>query len=177
MRSASLIRSSSAPACSRAWRQLSTGYTYNHNEQKGLYFGADNGKPLVSKQPQHLLKIFTTYQFSGDEWLRRLSVGGGANAQTKGYFTGTVCVLFLTRPDGSVVCDNAHGGSVQYEFTQGMYAVFSARASYKLTSTWDASLNVDNLTDRTYYKTVGTASFNNWYGAPRSYMLAFHGKF
>lgn len=42
---------------------------------------------------------------------------------------------------------------------------------------WNAALNINNLTDRTYYQTMGDAGGGNWYGEPRSFMLTLRGSF
>ncbi|MFC4313749.1 TonB-dependent siderophore receptor [Steroidobacter flavus] len=157
--------------------QLSAGYTYNKNEYKGRDVGTRAGQPLVSRLPRQLLKLWSSYQFQGGEWLQRLSLGLGVNAQTEGFYAGTVCVLYRTNAAGNVVCDTANGGQLPYSFTQGGYAVFAARAAYRIDSRWSAALNVDNLTDRTYYQTIGRSDAGNWYGEPRSFTLTLRGSF
>lgn len=106
-----------------------------------------------------------------------MNVGGGLIAQSKGYFTGVVCTRFRTDSAGAIVCDVANGGRTSYDFTQDMYAVLSARIAYQLDSRWNAALNVNNLTDKTYYQTVGTSESGNWYGEPRSFTLTVRGSF
>ncbi|MEJ0037926.1 MAG: TonB-dependent siderophore receptor [Gammaproteobacteria bacterium] len=159
----------------RGW-QVFAGYTYNQNEYKGADAGTTEGLPLVSRSPKHLLKLTTSYQFQGGEWLHRLNIGGGVNAQTSSYNSGTVCLAF--NPDTGV-CRPASegGGTASYEFTQGVFAVFSGRIGYQIDSQWNLALNVNNLTDKVYYQTMGTASGGNWYGEPRSYMLTVRGSF
>ncbi len=45
------------------------------------------------------------------------------------------------------------------------------------TPRWNVALNVNNVTDKTYYQTVGGSASGNWYGEPRSYMLTIRGSF
>ncbi|MFC4312418.1 TonB-dependent siderophore receptor [Steroidobacter flavus] len=155
--------------------QISTGYTYNENENRGPASGALQGRALNTKLPRHLLKLWGSYQFAGTGWMHRLSVGGGVNAQSKGYYSGSVCIRYVTRPNGTVVCDT--GGSVPYEFDQGAYAVVHVRAAYQLDPRWNLALNVNNLLDRTYYQTVANTIGGNWYGEPRSFALTIRGQF
>ncbi len=131
-----------------AW-QMSAGYTFNKNEYRGLDAGTRAGQPLQTQLPKHLFKLWSSYQFRSGEWLQRLNVGGGVNAQSKGYYAGSTCLGF----DGTGACN---GGTANYEFTQGFYAVFNARVAYELNPRWNAALNINNLSDKTYYQTVGS---------------------
>ncbi|MEJ1964521.1 MAG: TonB-dependent siderophore receptor [Gammaproteobacteria bacterium] len=156
--------------------QLFAGYTFNKNEAKGADAYSNRGKPLVSRAPRHLLKLWTSYQLEGGEWLHRLNVGGGVNAQTNSYNAGSVCVTYNYDAIGNpTTC--ARGGTLNYDFTQGFYAVFSARLAFQIDSRWNAGLNINNITDRTYYQTVGSSSSSNWYGEPRNFTLTFRGNF
>lgn len=158
--------------------QASFGYTWNKNEKKGSANGTDpltgEGTPLVARQPQHLLKLWSTYSIGGVEWLRGLSVGGGVNAQSKAYVAGTACTV-LNPPNafGTSTCKT----SVPYAFTQKSYAVWSARVAYDLGAGSSLALNVENLTDKRYYQTIGTSQNGNWYGDPRSVALTFRRSF
>ncbi|MBL8265890.1 TonB-dependent siderophore receptor [Steroidobacter sp.] len=139
------------------------GYTFNENEYKSGYTSSVGA--YMPRTPKHLFKLWSTYQFDGS--LARLKVSGGVNAQSGNYRTGTAAQL-----DGS----GAVVAFVPFEFSQGGYSIFSARAEYLINQTWSASLNLDNIFDKTYYSTVGTTSAGNWYGLPRSYTLSIRGK-
>ncbi|MFT4246846.1 MAG: TonB-dependent siderophore receptor [Pseudomonas sp.] len=150
--------------------QIAASYTRNYNEETGSESFVE-GQPLQSRLPKHLLKLWTGYQFQDGGWLGRLSVGGGVNAQTRGYYAGTAC-LGYNQATGA-----CSGGFADFEFAQGTYAVFGARVAYQVTPRWQLALNVDNLFDRRYYQTVGNTFSGNWYGEPRRYALILRGRF
>ncbi|WP_372362098.1 TonB-dependent siderophore receptor [Xanthomonas sp. NCPPB 1325] len=149
--------------------QLSLGYTNNKNEEIGV-LSFQNGAPLESRLPRHLLKLWTSYQFQNGE-LRRVSLGGGANAQSSGYFEGVACLVY------DITGSTCVGGFAPFQFTQGSYVVFSARAAYQIDDNWSIALNINNLFDRTYYQTVQNSISGNWYGEPRNFMLNIRGQF
>ncbi|MHC9085830.1 TonB-dependent siderophore receptor [Luteimonas sp. RIT-PG2_3] len=144
---------------------LFAGYTFNQNEYGGGY--EENGSAYMPQTPRHLFKLWTTYGFDGA--LEGLKIGGGATVQSDSYVSGTVVIF---DPDG-----NAVGDPVPYRFTQGGYTVLSARAEYPLSKTWSVGLNINNLLDKTYYQTLGTSVWSNWYGAPRSFTASVRAKF
>ncbi|MEJ0037924.1 MAG: TonB-dependent receptor [Gammaproteobacteria bacterium] len=154
--------------------QISAGYTFSKNENKGLSFGAKEGTPFVSQQPEHLLKVWTTYALPGNAWRNGITFGAGVNAMSRAYYLGTSCVA-LNPPNaqGISTCKT----SVPYQFAQPASAVFSGRVDYKLNNTWAVALNVNNLTDKRYYQTTGGVDSGNWYGDPRNYMLTLRGSF
>lgn len=157
--------------------QVSAGYTFNRNEYLGDDYGDRQGLPMITRQPRHLLKFWGNYSFQGDERLRRLSLGAGVNAQTRSYHSGTACTNFyyFTTPGGeeNAICiENS-----DFDFSQGFYALFSARAGYRIDDRWDVALNLNNLFDRRYYQTVSIPSLGNRYGEPRNFALRLRGIF
>ena len=129
--------------------QIAAGYTYNYNENRQ----ADD-VPYSTITPKQLFKLWTSWQLPGD--LGKWRVGGGVNAQSSYYVTG----------------------SNNYKATQSGYAVWNAFAQYRIDAHWTASLNINNLFDRTYYQTLGTtARSGNWYGEPRNAMLTVRALF
>ncbi|MEJ1964526.1 MAG: TonB-dependent receptor [Gammaproteobacteria bacterium] len=157
------------------------GYTYNQNEVRGSdYYGVNYTgpkRPLISRVPKHLLKLWTSYQLPGGEWLHRLNVSAGVNAQTDSFNAGTACVQYVYGADVNGNPTASCAKTASYQYTVGAYAVFSARLAYQLGQHWSAALNVNNLTDRTYYQTVSGSDGGNWYGEPRSFMLSMRGSF
>lgn len=150
--------------------QIAASYTWNDNKEEGSD-SYQNGDPLQSRFPKHLIKLWSSYQFQEGSRLQRLSLGGGVNAQSRGYYGGRVCLGY---DDTGTTCT---GGNVAYDFEQGFYAVFSARAAWRIDDRWQVALNVNNLLDRRYYQTVGSTLSGNWYGEPRSYTLSLRGQF
>lgn len=144
--------------------QVSAGYTYNRSKYKGEDAGGPEGKPLNTQIPSQIIKLWSSYQLSGNSYLDRLKVGGGLKAQTKSY------------TEGSAYGDDGVT-SVPFEFTQGFYADFSAFANYQIDKNWSVALNVNNIFDRHYYQTVGSSLSGNWYAEPRNVALTLYGQF
>ncbi len=126
--------------------QLMGGYTNTRTEYVRDTSAANIGQPLRTADPRHLVRLFTTYRFDG--LLQGLTVGGGVQAQSDIYSRS-----------GAVVV------------SQGGYAIYNAMASYRLDNGIRLQLNGNNLTDKVYYKKVGTG-INNYYGDPRNIMLS-----
>ncbi|MEJ0037921.1 MAG: TonB-dependent siderophore receptor [Gammaproteobacteria bacterium] len=158
--------------------QLFAGYTYNENTRKGAYYGINEGTPLVSLSPKHLLKLWSSYRFTGGDYLHRLSVSAGVNAQTSSFNSGSACTKYEYGTDPVTGNPTAKClATANYAYTQKAYAVVGGRVSYQIDQRWNAALNMDNILDRTYYKTMGSSTGSNWYGDPRNYMLTVRGSF
>ncbi|MEJ0037892.1 MAG: TonB-dependent receptor [Gammaproteobacteria bacterium] len=155
--------------------QISAGYTFNENKLSGSGYGTQEGQAFTTISPKHLLKLWTTYALAGEGWLSRLTVGGGANAQSPAFNAGTACVVL--NPPNPTTGISSCKTSVPYNYTQKSYAVLAARIDYKLDGNWNVSLNGDNVTDKRYYQNLGSSSGGNWYGTPRNYVLAIRGSF
>ncbi|HDS1793814.1 TonB-dependent siderophore receptor [Pseudomonas putida] len=146
--------------------QAMAGYTFNINRQRVAGNAANNGTPMSTQTPKHLFKFFTTYQLPGE--FERWKVGLGATIQSDSYKSG-----FIQRrlPDGGLSQQDP------YAFRQAGYAVWNGLVEYRIEEHWTATLNGNNLFDKTYYQTVDASDTGNWYGAPRNYMLTLRGKF
>lgn len=136
--------------------QLTAGYTFNQttDESTGGIFSAIT--------PKHLFKLATMVRLPGE--LSRWKVGGNARIQSSQYVSGTAI-------------DASTNASVPYNYTQGGYALLGASAEFKIDSTWTALFTVDNLLDKTYYRTLSGSYSGNYYGSPRNWMLTLRGKF
>lgn len=143
--------------------EVSVGYTYNQNEDK-----QDSNAKFNTVTPKHLLKLWSNYKFK--EQLQGFSLGGGVIAQSKSYKSGSVQ---LYNP-----ASGKHDGAwVDYEFDQKAYAVWSMQAAYQLDPHWTVSANLNNVFDKTYYSTIGTSGYGNFYGEPRNFMLTLRAKY
>ena len=126
--------------------QVSAGYTWNQTKYlrdrtaTGVP-SANENQPLSTFTPRHLARIWANWQPNGSAW----ELGGGVNAQSETYKTG---------------------GALRFE--QAGYAVWSARVGYRINRNLLASVNVNNIFDKHYYRTLGSTSGNNWYGEPRN---------
>jgi outer membrane receptor for ferric coprogen and ferric-rhodotorulic acid len=141
---------------------LSTGYTYNHNRNE------TSGAAFSTITPKHLLKIWGTWRLpaAGGAW----TVGGGANIQSTQYVSGTAATY-------NPVTQKFNGPSLPFRYTQAGYAVWNALVNYRIDSHWSMALNLNNVFDKTYYRTVGSSAGGNYYGTPRSASLTLRGQY
>lgn len=143
--------------------QVALSYSYNDNRNKNA-----EGQPRFNGlNPEHLLKVFATYRLPGT--LGRWKLGGGITAQSKTFVDGSAHVR---NADGTVSDQTA-----SHRFTQRGYAIASAHVEYQIDDRWTASLDVNNLFDKTYYSTIGTLDYGSLYGAPRNAMLTMKYRF
>jgi outer-membrane receptor for ferric coprogen and ferric-rhodotorulic acid len=164
--------------------QIAANYTYDETKQEGSDYGTDEGKPLVTIQPKHLYKIWTTYNFGAtgaSGALSGLSISGGVNGQSSGYQSGAVCVNFDGHPNPVTGAEGCVSGDVPdyipFEYVVPSYAVFSGRIDYRISKAWSLAINLENILDKTYYQTTGVdPSGGNWYGAPRSVTASLRAK-
>ncbi|MGE8503052.1 MAG: TonB-dependent siderophore receptor [Pseudomonas sp.] len=93
--------------------------------------------------PKHMLRTWLNYRLPG-EW-ERVSVGGGVNAQS---------------------------GSAGYGYNgreQAGFAIWNARLGYRFTDELSGAMNINNLFDKRYYKSVDYG--NNYFGDPRNVLF------
>ena len=158
-----------------------------------------------TRSPEHQLKIWTGYKPHGV--LSNWNFGAGIVAQSKAYSSGTAAEYLGYDPDriftnavgevikvggdvysndtyyttgaGAGLGYNTRGETwtLPYDFSQKPYAVFGLSAGYQFTRNWYAQLNVDNVFNKRYYRTIGTSTYGNYYGAPRSYTFVLRGTF
>jgi outer membrane receptor for ferric coprogen and ferric-rhodotorulic acid len=129
--------------------QLSSSYTYTHTRYRS------DDAPSVGYDisastgvPLHMLRIWSNYRLPGDwsDW----TLGGGMRSQSES-------------------SDFAYFGR-----SQGGYTLFDARIGYQIDKNFSLSLNIDNLTDKKYYSSISYD--NNFFGAPRSYLMTLQYK-
>lgn len=111
-----------------------------------------SGGPTDYQTPKHMLRASTTYNLPGD-W-NRLTVGGGVSAQS-GYST------------------DDYGPEV----SNPGRAVYDALATWKIDDHWKVGMDVKNVFDKKYYKSVGELRRGSYFGDPRTYMLTLRGDF
>lgn len=103
----------------------------------------EDGEEANIEFPRRSFKLFTKYRFQ--ETLRPLTVGGGVNWFSEGYYRTT------------------QGESLR----QGAHSLVSLMARYEFTPEVSAQVNVENVTDEKYYNQYGFYSQHS-YGAPRN---------
>lgn len=159
---------------------VSANYTYNKNKYEYDTGAYQSTSPTLSFAPEHMLKLWTTYQLSGHgNWMDRLSVGGGVNMQTRGYEMGSICTAYeyvQTDPSTGTPIPSCTTYS-DYKFSQGFFSVYSGRVAYRINDTWKVALNINNAFDKIYYARIASPGNDSWYGEPRNFALVFSGKF
>ncbi len=143
-------------ALTQNWN-LFAGYTFNTTKyvRDRTITGApsiNEGEPLTAWVPEHIFRLWTTYQLPGE--LNKWSIGGGVNAQTSFYRV-------------------LNGNRME----QGGYALWNARAAYRIDENWTVAATLNNVFDKTYYSRFNLLDQGNMYGEPRNFMLSLRGKF
>lgn len=138
------------------------GYTYNNNQDKTV------NAAFSTITPRHSVKLWTTWQLpdAASQW----KIGGGATLQSTQYVKGTAASL-------NTQTGLYNGPSIPFNYSQSGYAVWNAMVEYRIDPKWSMTLNLNNLFDKTYYRTVGSSASGNYYGEPRNVMLTLRGKF
>lgn len=114
-----------------------------------------DGQKITPEQPRRIIKLFSTYQLPGV--LDRMTVGGGVAWERETYANTTN--YFRQNPDETY--------GVPERVEQDALTLVSLMARYQITQQLNVQLNVENLTDETYYTNIGT--FGQYaYGAPRT---------
>lgn len=131
--------------------QVFGGYTYTQTKNLKNIDSTAEGAVSNTYVPRHMLRLWGDYQLDGA--LSKWTVGAGVNAQSSNYRLQTI------------------------KLEQAGYALWSARLAYQVDDTWTVALNGNNLFDKTYYQTVGTAGWGNLYGEPRNLTLSLKGNF
>lgn len=135
--------------------ELSGALSNNWNVSASWAYGQTKnaeGEHTRTTFPRHMVKFWTTYRLPG-EW-NRLTVGGGANWQSKTYSTVSAWQI---------------GRSLYWE--QKAYAVANLMARYDFNEALSATLNVNNVFDKQYIASVSDWWYSGNYGAPRSVAL------
>lgn len=132
---------------------ITAGYAYN--ETKILVAAMSQiGQAYAPSTPKHNLTLWSNYRFPTSGALGGLEVGGGLRSHS----------LFYNQV-----------GTVRFE-SDG-YTVASLMLGYQINENLRASVNVENLFDRTYFTKVGNATANNYYGAPRNFMATIRARY
>lgn len=136
--------------------QLIAGYTYNENRYLSDDNAANVAQQFNGRTPRHLLKLWSTYRFTGMAGravLDGLTLGGGLVAQSGTYVKTSMATI-----------------------RQGGHAVASALVGYRVDNRTSVTLNVNNLFDRHYLKALSPTSFN-YHGDPLNAQLTLRHQF
>jgi outer membrane receptor for ferric coprogen and ferric-rhodotorulic acid len=111
----------------------------------------DNGDKISTFEPQDQVSFYTSYKLHGA--LDKITVGGGARWQSSAW---------------QYIYNTPHG---EYEkFEQQPYWVVDLMTRYQITPHLSATLNLNNLFDKSYYTNIGFYN-SAVYGDPRNLML------
>ncbi len=127
--------------------ELTAGYAYTSTRYAKAPPG-QQGTPFTTEFPRHNVNLWTKRRMGGA--LDRLWLGGGLRYLSK-----------------SSVTD----GDMRWE--QGGYTVASVQAGWRFSPRLEASLTVDNLTDKYYYERFGWTR-QVYFGSPRSVTASLH---
>lgn len=117
--------------------QLGAGYSYNEIRDR-------NDDRLMTYDPQHILKLFSTYRLPGT--LNKITVGGGFDWMSK---------------------------RKANEIKKGSYALASLMARYDINDKLSISANINNLFDKEYFASFDWGIYaNGLYGPPRNFMMS-----
>lgn len=125
--------------------QLQGGYTHKVVRD-------DNDIKISTFEPEDQVSVYTSYKFKGN--LDKLTVGGGARWQSVGW---------------QDIYNNPKGG--YEEFSQESYWLVDLMTRYQFTKNVSATLNVNNIFDKSYYTNIGFYN-SAAYGEPRNFMLS-----
>jgi outer membrane receptor for ferric coprogen and ferric-rhodotorulic acid len=124
--------------------QIQAGYTHKVVRD-------DQDLKISTFEPEDQIKLYTTYKLKGD--LDKLTVGGGVRWQSVGW---------------QDIYNNPHGG--YEEFSQEAYWLVDLMTRYQITKNVSATLNVNNIFDKSYYTNIGFYN-SAAYGEPRNFMV------
>lgn len=124
--------------------QLQAGYTHKVIRDQ-------SGTKVSTWEPEDQVNFYTTYKLTGP-W-DKLTLGGGARWQGEGW------QLLNNRAKGTTD-----------KFSQDPYWLVDVMARYQVTDNVSATLNVNNVFDKTYYTNIGFYN-SSYYGDPRNVML------
>jgi outer membrane receptor for ferric coprogen and ferric-rhodotorulic acid len=127
----------------RGW-QLTAGYAHSR-------IADAQGNRLQTSQPLNNFKLWTTYDLASVG--NGLTVGGGVNWQADIYQDGA-------GPNGE-------------RFTQNSYALVALMARYRISKQLSATVNLNNVLDKTYY----SSGWGNYYGDPRNVTVSLNYRF
>jgi outer membrane receptor for ferric coprogen and ferric-rhodotorulic acid len=146
-RAAGLVRSQGVDleiqgAITPNW-QLGAGYVFVDKETRKDANPANVGQRASTELPRHQVKLFSSYRRG--PW----RVGGGVNWQSDIYYK-----------------------RAGFHSRQDAYAVANLMAGYQLGRNLDLQLNINNLFDESYYRSISSSSSGaSVYGEPRGIML------
>ncbi|MDH0303152.1 MULTISPECIES: TonB-dependent siderophore receptor [unclassified Pseudomonas] len=131
--------------------QVTGGYTYNTTELV-KDTASTNGNAIRTTDPEHMLRLFTSYRLPGA--LEAWTIGGGVQAQSDIY---------------------SRVGAAKA--SQAGYAVYNGMLNYRFNDNYSVQLNANNIFDKKYYRQVGATATGYYWGDPRNVSVTLRGSF
>lgn len=125
--------------------QVQGGYTHK------IVRDADS-KKISTFEPEHQVNLNTTYKLKGD--LDKFTIGAGLRWQSKGWYE-----IYNSPLDRN------------QDITQEAYWLVDLMTRYQITKSLSATVNVNNIFDKSYYTNVGFYN-SAAYGEPRNVMFS-----
>lgn len=129
--------------------QIMAGATWSRPRDK-------DGQRIDTTRPERSAKLATSYRLPG-AW-RQLTVGANLNWQGRTWYSTTLT------------------GNVPARADEGSFAVTGLMARYVFNSKLSATLNINNVFDKTYYSGYGLYG-SGYYGDPRNAQLTLRASF
>lgn len=126
--------------------QVGAGYTYNSAHYVEDSDAGAAGTRYRPDQPRHLFKLATTYRLPGAFKAAKI----GASLRTQ-----------------NMVFKDSPGARIQ----QGGYSVVDLHGSWQVSPQLELQFNLNNLTDKYYYESLGWTNSSNGWGAPRNVLV------
>ncbi|MFO6215921.1 TonB-dependent siderophore receptor, partial [Pseudomonas aeruginosa] len=123
--------------------QVYAAYTLNLLRYQGEVPSEADDVGASVNTPKHIFRSWVDYRLPGN-W-SRVSVGGGVNAQSRS------------------------AGFGYYGREQSGFAVWNSRLAYRFTEELTGAMNVNNIFDRRYFKSVDYG--HNYFGDPRNVLF------
>ncbi|MCH6255360.1 TonB-dependent receptor [Puniceicoccaceae bacterium K14] len=139
-------------AITQDW-QLGFGYTYTRTEYRKDANPSNVGEQFDTGLPEHLFKLNTSYTLPGESGKWR--VGASYSYQSEFYYDIDI---------GDAVVRNEQSG----------YGLLGMMVDFKATDNITIQANINNVLDKTYYRTIGDHYYwgaNEAYGDPRNYTV------
>ncbi|MGC5700771.1 TonB-dependent siderophore receptor [Pseudomonas sp. NFXW11] len=125
--------------------QIQAGYTHKVVRD-------DQDQKISTFEPEDQVNLYTSYKLKGD--LDQLTVGGGLRWQSVGWYS------IYNSPR-----------QINQDISQEAYWLVDLMTRYQITKNLSATLNVNNIFDKSYYTNVGFYN-SAAYGEPRNFMLS-----
>lgn len=139
---------------------IRAGYTYAQSKNAA-------GQTFDPNLPEHLLRVFSTYQFQGRLSDLTLGAGGSWNSSIS---------RVMQRPTGAYR-PNGQPVTANYDFRQNSVLLVTAMARYQVTPQLSLLLNVENLLDHKYYNSATGGGADANYGTPRRWRATLRYQF